>query len=317
MKAIGRSPSQGALGIVNAHVIAPGDPTASVLYYRVSTTGQGRMPLVGSRQVDTRGARLLYDWIAQLPTNLSEDKAPPPARFRQAEHEHALLCLWTTNSSRAEVNSALDILISSPNGALALLSAASEHSDDHPLPGEVLETIARHPSYQVRELFARFLPERLRPKTLGPNVKPEAILALKGDADTGRRLFLREEIQCARCHRIQGDGRDFGPDLSQIGRKYSKPQLLDQILNPSKSIEPAFTTYEIETKDGASLSGFVLTRTADEIVLKNADLEKINVPTTQIKRMQPLQLSAMPEGILQNMTAQDAADLLAFLSSLK
>ena len=52
-------------------------------------------------------------------------------------------------------------------------------------------------------------------------------------------------------------------------------------------------------------------------MLKNADLEKINVPTTQIKRMQPLQLSAMPEGILQNMTAQDAADLLAFLSSLK
>ena len=86
MKTIGRLPSQGTLGLAGAHVVTPGDPYSSVLYYRISTMGQGRMPLIGSRFVTPRNAdpRL----IKQLPTELSEDK--PPVR-KPINSEHRML----------------------------------------------------------------------------------------------------------------------------------------------------------------------------------------------------------------------------------
>jgi len=124
-------------------------------------------------------------------------------------------------------------------------------------------------------------------------------------------------VQCSQCHRLRGQGRDFGPDLGQVGRKYSRRQLLDQILNPSQSIDPAFVTYEVETKDGSAHTGFLLQRTPEELIVKDVNLNQTHIPSDQVNKVQALQLSAMPEGLLQSLTAQDAVDLIAFLSSLR
>ena len=53
-------------------------------------------------------------------------------------------------------------------------------------------------------------------------------------------------------------GETVGPDLTKIGAKYNKAALLDQILEPSKTIEPQFVTYLLETKDGRVLTGLVV-----------------------------------------------------------
>ena len=66
-KTIGIRPIQGTFGIDDARIIAPGEPERSVLYYRVAKTGAGRMPRIGSQQVDVRATRMIADWIAQLP----------------------------------------------------------------------------------------------------------------------------------------------------------------------------------------------------------------------------------------------------------
>ncbi len=316
MKAVGRPPSQGTFGLTDGHVITAGDPCSSVLYYRISTTGQGRMPLIGSTRVDLRGMKLLYDWIRQLPGSAPE--SPPVSDLsKSAQEVAALRSVWDPSAGSSEVNTALDQLLSTPNSALALASAITQRSDEHPCPPALIEKISRHPAFQVHDLFDRFLPDDLRPKKLGLNIRPEQILDLAGDAERGRKAFIREGLQCSRCHRVRGEGRDFGPDLSLIGRKYPKGELLDQILNPSKVIEPAFTLYQIETRDDHSYSGFILKRTGEELVLKDAELNEVRIPAAQLKSLVPQQLSAMPEGLLQSLTPQDAADLLEFLSSLR
>ena len=58
-------------------------------------------------------------------------------------------------------------------------------------------------------------------------------------------------------------------------------------------------------------------KTAEEVVLKDANLNEILVKLADVKSMQPSRISAMPEGLLQTLTAQDAADLLEFLCSLR
>ncbi|MBM4076146.1 MAG: hypothetical protein FJ267_10915, partial [Planctomycetes bacterium] len=68
LKAIDVRPTQGAFEIPDAKIIAAGNPFRSTLYYRISKTGSGRMPHIGSEIADERGVQLIQDWITRLPT---------------------------------------------------------------------------------------------------------------------------------------------------------------------------------------------------------------------------------------------------------
>jgi hypothetical protein len=52
-------------------------------------------------------------------------------------------------------------------------------------------------------------------------------------------------------------------------------------------------------------------------VLKDVKSQQVRVPADDIEALVPQPKSLMPELILSEVTAQDAADLLAFLTTLK
>jgi hypothetical protein len=60
-------PLHGNFGIGNAKVLAPGDPDRSLIAYRMSKLGEGRMPHIASSVVDDDAVKLIRDWIQQLP----------------------------------------------------------------------------------------------------------------------------------------------------------------------------------------------------------------------------------------------------------
>ena len=124
-------------------------------------------------------------------------------------------------------------------------------------------------------------------------------------------------MQCASCHRIAGVGGTLGPDLSEIGKKYTRAQILESILEPSKFIDPKYVTYLVETTDGKVLTGLLATKTDKEIVLKVAGDKEVRVPTKMVVALLPQQKSLMPELLLRDATLEQAADLLEFLASLK
>ena len=170
----------------------------------------------------------------------------------------------------------------------------------------------------MRDLFERFIPERERVKRLGDVVDRTAILALCGDRAHGRLVFdTNAAAQCKSCHKVGDVGENVGPDLTKIGAKYTKSALLDQILEPSKTIEPQYATYLLETKDGRVLSGLAVERTKDAVMLKDAQGKTIKVSSVEIERLVPQARSLMPELLLRDMTAQQVADLLDFLASLR
>ena len=113
------------------------------------------------------------------------------------------------------------------------------------------------------------LPEEKRVKRLGDVVRPEQILSRPGDVDRGRKLFFDASgVQCRNCHRIEGKGVEVGPDLDQIGKKYDRGQILDQILNPSKQMETKYLTYLVATKQGRVHTGLLVSRDGTRVVLK-------------------------------------------------
>jgi putative heme-binding domain-containing protein len=298
-------PVQGAFDMPNAQIIAPGDPYRSTLFYRMSKTGRGRMPHIGSEIVDERGVRLIHDWIRQLPIRkddrlltqkLAELKSPTPAE-------------------RADI---IKKLLSSTSSALLLL----QDIDADRLPAEVRQEVIAaanaHSDSQIRDLFERFVPDEQRVKRLGSVIKPEQVLALAGEATRGKELFFKSgAASCASCHRVGQQGTAVGPDLNDVGKRLSRAEILESILEPSKKIDPKFVAYVCETKAGQFHQGLLVERSDREVVLRCADNKEVRLPTTQVERLAPQSKSLMPELLLRDLTAEQAADLLAYLASLK
>jgi putative heme-binding domain-containing protein len=170
----------------------------------------------------------------------------------------------------------------------------------------------------IRDLFERYLPEEKRTRRLGTAIEPATILALSGEAARGERLFLEAAgVQCRNCHRIGDKGSEVGPDLSRIGGKLDRAALLESILEPSKSIEAKYLTYLLQTTGGSTHVGLLAEKGAKEVTLKEAQDRIVRVPAGEVELLVPQPQSLMPELLLRDMTAQEVADLVAYLHSLR
>ena len=309
-------PTQGTFGIHAAQVFAPGDPYRSVMLYRMSKLGRGRMPHFGSNIVDVRGTKLIHDWIDRFDDNDTEPTTDLAAALIRAKETTLVDRLQKSQDAGSGINKTVDELLSSTRGAIVLLQTLDS------LHAEIRMTaIARataHADVQVRDLFERFIPAGQRVKRLGAVIRPEQILSLKGDAGRGNELFAKSAgVACRNCHKINEVGKNVGPDLSHIGKKYNRAQLLESILEPSKKIEEKFRTYLIETAAGRVHTGILEKRTANEVVLRDATNKQLTFPKDEIEQILPQARSIMPELLVRDMTAQEVADLLTLLRSLK
>lgn len=313
---VGARPVQGSFGIPEARVICPGDPCRSALYYRMAKLGAGRMPHIGSNEVDEAGLALIARWIRGLPAHgaTTQPRSPEENKARQVRaEENTALDKMRTGSVEKIVP-----LLNSTSGALALLDAIAHQEVPTALRQKVIEQATSHARQETRDLFERFLPPERRVKRLGPNIDRKALLALKGDRERGRRVFFNSTTsQCKNCHRLNGEGEMLGPDLSHIAAKYNRAQMLENILEPSKTIESAYATYLAETKQGRQYLGILVEKNAKEIVLKNTENKVIRLKAADVEQLSPQTKSSMPEFLLRDLTAQEAADLLEFLQSLK
>ena len=167
-------------------------------------------------------------------------------------------------------------------------------------------------------MFEQFLPPDQRVKRLGTVVDRGAILDLPANAKQGRVVFFdNPAAACKNCHRIAKQGETLGPDLSQIGKKYTAAQLLDQILEPSKLMDPKYVPYLMETAEGQILTGLLEKKTDEEVWLKDARNRIHKIAAAEIELLVRQRKSLMPELLLRDLTAQQVADLVAFLATLK
>jgi uncharacterized repeat protein (TIGR03806 family) len=317
-KTVGVRPIQGTFNISGARIIAPGDPEGSVLYYRVSKLGGGRMPRAGSTRVDERATRLIHDWIAQMKGIKDGEPAAGGAHASPLERD-AFKALQQADHLAPDTRlAAIQRLASSTRGALMLLGLVEDSRASKMLLRDVVATTRNSPMVEVRDLFERFIPENERVKRLGDAIDRSAILALRGDARRGREVFTTNPAaQCRSCHKLDGVGENVGPDLAKVGTKYSKTTLLEQILEPSKTIDPQYIAHVVETRDGRIFSGLILEKTDQSVVLKDAQGKTLHVPKAEIERLVPQSRSLMPELLLRDLTAQQVADLLEFLATMR
>ena len=302
---IDRLPAQGSFGLDDAKIVASGYPQKSVLLYRMSKLGGGRMPHIASDVVDVDGVRLVRNWIGKLPKPLSVE----------ADALKKLAVPGWPSDQRAAL---LTTLLSNPTGAMSLLESLDGGALPQPVVQEAIAKGCGHEDSRIRDLFERFLTEEARPRRLGTQINPQALLAVKGDAARGRELFNGlASLSCRNCHQVGKAGGHAGPALDQIGKKYSRAQILESILEPSKTIDEKYITHLVVTTDGVPYTGVLTERNAEGIVLRDAADKSIKLRHAEIEELTRQRQSLMPDGLLGELTAQQAADLLSYLESCK
>src|SRR5262249_38359050 len=71
----------------------------------------------------------------------------------------------------------------------------------------------------------------------------------------------------------------------------------------------------VETTDGRNHTGLLAEKTDKEIVLKMASDKEVRIPAKEIEHMAPQKNSLMPELLLRDLTAAQAADFMALLTT--
>jgi len=153
-------------------------------------------------------------------------------------------------------------------------------------------------------------------KLLQPSAKRTDVLAryqsvpsLSPFSERGAGHF---DKKCASCHAYRGHGQAVGPNLAEFAGK-SLADFLVAILDPNAAINPNFLAYNIETKDGRSLIGIVKGETASSLTLMQGGGVAETILRSDVQEIRASQLSLMPEGLEQNMSQQDLADLIGWL----
>ncbi|HVX11928.1 MAG TPA: PVC-type heme-binding CxxCH protein [Pirellulales bacterium] len=132
-----------------------------------------------------------------------------------------------------------------------------------------------------------------------------------GNPYGGKKLFV---ANCAKCHTLFGQGGQIGPDLTSYKRD-DVSNMLANIVNPSAEIREGFGTFQVVTDDGRIVSGFLVDRDDQVIVLRGADGQTVSLAQDEVEEMAPMRKSLMPEGLLVKLSAQDVRDLFAYLRS--
>jgi putative membrane-bound dehydrogenase-like protein len=208
-------------------------------------------------------------------------------------------------------------LVTTVPGARAVIRMAVENKLPGDLKTEATTALYAHPNREIREASAKVLPP---PQTAGGRPLPPIyeLVRREGNAEKGATVFFRESANsCAGCHRVGGKGRWVGPDLSTIGVKYGREELLHSILNPSAAVGYNYRPYVLALKDGRVVTGLPLQESEGSIVLKTAEGKTLRVAKADIEENQVSPVSLMPEGLPQTMTDQELVDLLAYLTTLK
>lgn len=161
--------------------------------------------------------------------------------------------------------------------------------------------------------------ESLKPIATGKReaLPPTSQLAkMKGDPSLGKQIFAKEGT-CANCHKVKGEGKEVGPDLSEIGSKLSKEDMFVAILNPSAGISHNYETYSCLTADGQLITGILINETDESVTLKTADAVLRTVADDDIEVLRKQEVSLMPADLQKQMTVQQLSDLVDYLTLLK
>lgn len=141
--------------------------------------------------------------------------------------------------------------------------------------------------------------------------------APRGNAERGAKIF--RDALCSRCHRAGLTGPAVGPDLTFVARRFSRGDMLESIIAPSRSVAENYRNVMVVTEAGKQHVGRLLNEgdfRSEKLKLSTDPLRPaqiVEVDKKEIAEQRLLETSPMPQGLLDTFTRDEIADLLTFL----
>jgi putative heme-binding domain-containing protein len=273
--------------------------------------------------------KLEDDLFEYLCTQLN-DKASP------AERRHAITALARASLTEDQLRALLDNLKQSNPIDFTQLLAIYEKPASEALGHELISALKQSRAIstlssgdQLQRVFAKY-PESVK-RTANElyasinidatrqSARIEELLPklTGGDIRRGQAIFNSQAAACSSCHAIGYLGGELGPDLTRIGQVRTERDLLEAILYPSASFVRSYEPILVETKDGELHSGILKKDSPDELILATGPGAEVRLPRTEVSDTRPGKLSVMPQGLDEQLTTEQLADLLAFLKATR
>jgi putative heme-binding domain-containing protein len=180
---------------------------------------------------------------------------------------------------------------------------------------------------QRAELWTAFAGEIVKPKppptprSFQKEWKVNELLPALDEASQGRSFAKGQQAfndaQCIACHRFGNDGGSVGSDLTAVSSRFTRRDILDSILEPSKVVSEQYQNTTIVKKNGDDITGRVVEEDDQKVVLVSDPIkqDRVEVRKSEIQRRVPSKVSPMPEGLVNVLTKEEILDLLAYLES--
>ena|GEM_PF-93951 len=133
-----------------------------------------------------------------------------------------------------------------------------------------------------------------------------------GNVQRGAAVFKNV---CSACHMVGDIGKKFGPDLSNIGARFTKNEIVKSIVLPNDTIAKGYETVLILTLEGATHTGFILAENDEVMTLGIADAKIVEILKEDIDQRKDMKASSMPEGLAKTIAAIEFLDLVAYMEA--
>lgn len=171
------------------------------------------------------------------------------------------------------------------------------------------------PSRSTREVAARLFP--LPPSKQGEKLPPiQQLAGRRGDADNGKKIFDTTGT-CLKCHVVKNEGKEIGPNLTEIGSKLSREAMFESIIYPSAGISHNYEAYLLVLANGTTQTGLITSETDNAISIKGDDGIVRTFPMADVDEKVKQKLSLMPADLQKLMTVKEMVDVVEYLQTLK
>ncbi|MBK1825469.1 family 16 glycoside hydrolase [Haloferula rosea] len=143
-------------------------------------------------------------------------------------------------------------------------------------------------------------------------------LARKGfegaDPVHGEKMF--KAALCAACHSYGGQGGAAGPELSNLGGRFTVKDLAVALIEPSQEVSDQYSFDVLTKKDGTQVVGRIKEEKDDRWIVAvnpfNFD-QTVEVERGDVVKMEASPVSPMPGGLINQLNEEELRDLLAYV----
>ncbi len=210
---------------------------------------------------------------------------------------------------------AVRAIAKSRTGAHALLDLAAKKSFEPQLKPTTAAAMSSSIMKDVKERAAKLFPAPPT-KDNKPLLPINVLAGMKGDPVDGRVMFNTKGT-CAKCHVVNGMGKEVGPNLSEIGKKLSRQALFESILFPSAGISHNYESYTVILASGNVVNGLLVNKTADTVTLKDIESISRTFKMDDIDEIVPQKISLMPADLQKVLTQEELINIVEYMTTLK